>query len=124
MRMYDNGIYRDMTPEETAAATALATERETRPFNEGEALRFLLGRTLNGLEVEDSTALRLTEFYPVWEPGREYPAGFLARYAGALWRSLLGHTSDEASFPRMPGLSRSVLLWEQVAGQSEFKIQN
>ena len=46
------------------------------------------------LEVDDNTALRMTEFYPEWTSGMDYSAGYKVQRGGKLWRCLQAHTSQ------------------------------
>ena len=70
MKIYENGIYRDMTAEEIdaiqdAAAQAEAEEKH-RPLTEDEVAAMLVRQQINTLTVDDQTALRMLEFYPEW----------------------------------------------------------
>ena len=70
MKIYENGIYRDMTAEEIdaiqdAAAQAEAEEKH-RPLTEDEVAAMLVRHQINTLTVDDQTALRMVEFYPEW----------------------------------------------------------
>lgn len=70
MRIYDNGICRDMTTEElaamqTEAARAEAKER-TRPLTESEITTMLIKKQINTLTVDDQTALRMRRYYPTF----------------------------------------------------------
>lgn len=113
MKKIVNGIVYDMTQEEIAeanrrAAIAQALEN-ARPLTESEALRLLLRQQLNGLPVDDHTALRLVGFYPEWAVGTVCEAGFKVQHCGKLWRAIQAHTAQDGWQPeRAPG------LWEQV----------
>ena len=70
MKIYENGIYRDMTAEEIdaiqdAAAQAEAEEKR-RPLSSPEVQEMLVRQQINTLMVDDQTALRMLEFYPEW----------------------------------------------------------
>lgn len=70
MRMFDGKAYRDMTAEEVVAMEAEqaayeAAER-TRPLTAEEVTALLIKQQINTLEVDDTTALRMVEFYPEW----------------------------------------------------------
>jgi hypothetical protein len=82
----ENGIVRDMTPEEIAemqkqSAIAEAQEK-TRPLTEAEVSRMLITQQINTLTVDDNTALRMKGFYPEWSVDTAYtkeagrPVGF------------------------------------------------
>ena len=98
MKKYMNGEYIEMTAEETAAMEAEAARYEsaerTRPLTMEEVSRMIITRQINGLTVDDSTALRMREFYPAWEAGIAYTAGFKVQHGGKLWRCLQAHTGQ------------------------------
>lgn len=92
MRIYENGIYREMTIEELTAmqaetARAEATERH-RPLTESEVLTMLLKHQVNTMEVDDQTAFRMKEFYPEWADliGKTVEAGFKFTHNGLLYK--------------------------------------
>ena len=98
MRIYDNGIYRDLTPEEIAQALrqeALDRIREkSRPLTESEVVSMLLAQKVQEIEVDDSTALRMMSFYPEWEPGKVYAVGNKLTRNGKLYKVIQGHTAQ------------------------------
>ena len=98
MKKYVNGKYVELTAEEIAAmekehARAEAYER-TRPLTEAEVSRMLITEQINTLTVDDNTALRMREFYPMWESGKAYSAGFKVQYGGLLYKVTTAHTSQ------------------------------
>lgn len=113
MRIYENGIYREMTIEELTAmqaetARAEAAERH-RPMTESEVLSLLLKQQINTLEVNDQTACRMKEFYPAWAAGVSYAAGYKVQHNVRLWRCLQAHTSQAGWEPEnVPA------LWEEI----------
>lgn len=113
MRVYDNGIYRDATAEELAAiqqsqATFEAAER-TRPMTETEVSRLLIAHQINGLTVDDNTALRMAEFYPEWAADTAYTVGYKVRKDGKLWRVLQAHTAQVGWEPE-----NAASLWTEI----------
>ena len=70
MKIYKNGIYRDMTTEEIAAmheAQAQAeAEEKRRPLSSSEVQEMLVRQQINTLAVDDQMALRMAAFYPEW----------------------------------------------------------
>lgn len=98
MRIFDGKVYRDMTPDEITAmqdeqAKAEAEEKH-RPLTESEVSRMLITAQINTIPVDDQTALRMREFYPEWESGKEYPAGYKVQYGGQLYKVITAHTSQ------------------------------
>lgn len=70
VKIYDNGIIREMTTAEITAmqdATARAeAEEKRRPLSSSEVQEMLVRQQINTLPVDDQTALRMLEFYPEW----------------------------------------------------------
>ena len=113
MRIYDNGIYRDATGSELSAmetdeAKAEAAERH-RPLTGDEVLSMVLKQQINALEVDDQTAYRMREFYPAWEAGVAYAAGYKVKDNDRLWRCLQAHTSQAGWEPE-----NTPALWEEI----------
>lgn len=98
MRIYENGTYRDMTPEEIAdmkaEARLAAIEQKRIPLTESEVLAMLIPMQINALEVDDNTALRMLEFFPGWAAGVAYTTGYKVQHGGKLWRCLQAHTAQ------------------------------
>ena len=88
MKIVENGIMRDMTAEEIAAMEAEAAKFEayerTRPLTAEEVTAMLIRQQINGLTVDDNTALRMREFYPEWAAGVDYTAGYKVQHGGRL----------------------------------------
>ena len=126
MKKYVDGQYIEMSDEEAvevenACRIAEALER-TRPLTESEVSRMVIAGQINTLSVDDNTALRMVEFYPVWETDTAYPAGCKVQYGDKLWRCLQDHTSQDGWEPESaPSLWAKVLIpdenvvpeWEQ-----------
>ena len=114
MRIYKDGIYRDMTPEEIAEAekqaNIAAIEESRRPMTEAEVNRLFITQQINTLSVDDNTALRMKDFYPEWAENTAYTEGFKVQHGGKLWRCLSAHTSNATWYPSTDTAS----LWEQI----------
>ena len=114
MRLYDGKYYRDMTVDEITSieskqASWEAYER-TRPLTIEEVSEMLIRQQINTLDVDDNTALRMTEFYPEWTNGQAYTAAYKVQYGGNLWRCMQAHTSQPGWEPSTATAS----LWEQI----------
>ena len=108
MRAYENGQYRDLTSEEIAAIEAEAAKFEayerTRPLTAEEVTTMLIRQQINTLEVDDTTALRMTEFYPQWKDliGTTVDkAGFKFTHNGQLYKTIPEQHSFQADW--VPG---------------------
>ena len=88
----------ELTAEEISALEAEQRKAEiaerTRPLTEAEVSRMLITEQINTLAVDDNTALRMREFYPMWESGKAYSAGFKLQYSGDLYKVTTAHTSQ------------------------------
>ena len=112
-KIYDNGIYREMTPEELAdmwdAAAQAEAEEKRRPLSFSEVQEMLVRQQINTLTVDDNTALRMVEFYPEWSAGQAYTAGYKAHRGGKLWRCLQAHTAQTGWEPE-----NAASLWTEI----------
>ena len=97
MKIYENGIYRDMTTEEIAAiedtAARAAAEEKRRPLSSSEVQEMLVRQQINTLTVDDQTALRMVAFYPEWADlaAEQYStdkAGFRFTHDGNLYKTI------------------------------------
>ena len=113
MIVYENGKYRELSADEVASI-----ERETRlseiserlrPYTLEEVLAVLIPQQINTLSVDDHTALRMKEFYPVWTAGTGYEQGFKVLRTGKLWRVRQAHTAQVGWEPE-----NVASLWEQI----------
>ena len=113
MKKYINGEIVDMTPEEIAereaAQAALEAAERSRPRAAEEVTALLIRQQINTLSVDDNTALRMREFYPVWETGQDYPVSFKVQYGGALYKVLQAHTSQDGWEPE-----NAPSLWTEI----------
>ena len=93
MRKNVNGISVEMTEEEIAAMQAEVQKEEaferTRPLTESEVSRMLIAQQINTLTVDDNTALRMKDFYPIFESiiRQTVKQGFKFTHGGKLWRT-------------------------------------
>lgn len=112
-RIFDGKTYRDMTAEEVAAIKTEAikaqmAERQRR-FTAEEVTALLIRHSVNTLEVDDNTALRMVDFYPEWAENTAYSVGYKVQRGGKLWRVVQAHTSQVGWEPE-----NTPSLWEQI----------
>ena len=111
--IYENGVYRELTAEEIAereaAQAAFEAAERSRPLTAEEVTALLIRQQINSLAVDDSIALRMREFYPVWETGQNYPEGFKVQRGGALYKVLQAHTSQDGWEPE-----NALSLWTEI----------
>lgn len=103
MKIYENGVIRDMTTEEIAAMQEAAAQAETeekhRPLTLPEVQEMMVRAQINTLPVDDQTALRMVAYYPEWTAGTAYAAGDRLVYNGDLYKVLQAHTSQDTWLP-------------------------
>ena len=113
MVIYINGKCRGMTSEEIAAMREEQEKAEAeecrRPLTESEVTAMLIRAQINTLDVDDSTALRMMDYYPAWESGKAYTVGYKVTYNGKLYRVGMAHTSQADWTP-----DTAVTLFERI----------
>ena len=112
-KIFDGNKYRNMTDEEITtmqdAQAAYETAERSRPLTMEEVSRMIITKQINGLTVDDNTALRMREFYPEWASDTDYTAGFKVRRGGKLWRCVQAHTSQAGWEPE-----NAASLWTEI----------
>lgn len=102
----------------------------TRNLTTEEVASMLIKQQINTLEVDDTTALRMVEFYPEWAAGVTYTAAYKVQRSGKLWRCLQNHTSQDGWEPESaPSLWAKVLIpdetvvpeWEQPDSTNPYR---
>ena len=84
-------------------------KRDMRPMSQAAVSEMLIRQQVNTLVVDDNTALRMRSFYPEWEIGKSYEAGYKVQYGGKLWRTIQPHTSQDGWQP-----DRAASLFTQI----------
>ena len=79
LKVCENGIVRDMTPEEIEALEQSQKDYEAqekrRQLTKDEVLGMFLAQNIQTLAVDDNTALRMIAFYPTWKELCDYDNG-------------------------------------------------
>ena len=100
MKICENGVIRDMTPEEIAAMEEAnarhEAEEKKRPLSADEVTAMLIAAQINTLTVDDATAYRMKDFYPAWKENETYTDGEKITCNGELYKVLQAHTSQAA----------------------------
>lgn len=103
MKICENGVIREMTPTEIAEMEEVRlryeAEEKHRPYTIGEVSEMLIRQQINTLSVDDAVAIRMKDFYPVWESEQPYTAGYKITYNGDLYKVLQAHTSQDSWLP-------------------------
>ena len=107
--IYENGVYRELTAEEIAereaAQAAFEAAERSRPLTAEEVTALLIRQQINSLTVDDSTALRMREFYPEWKDliGTTVDkAGFKFTHGGELYKTIPEQHTFQADW--VPGV--------------------
>ena len=108
-KIYDNGVYREMTVEERTAAKKeqlkYEHEQRTRPLTESEVTVMLITAQVNTLSVDDNTALRMKQFYPTFDSivGQTVKQGFKFTYGDKLYKVIQAELTIQPHYPPMTG---------------------
>lgn len=113
MKIYVNGVFRSLTPEEITAMNRAAREQllreRNRPLTSEEVMALLIPGVINTAQVDDNTALRMRSYYPQWQADTEYPVGHKVQSGDRLWRCRQAHRSITGWEPE-----NVASLWEEV----------
>ena len=129
MKIYDNGIYREMTAEEIAQMKAEAERAEAyerkRPLTEAEVTRMLITEQINTLTVDDQTALRMMEYYPTFKElcDKAYIAkdiGFKFKYGEKLYKTKQANYTFVSHYPPGVGTENLFERIDEIHDGSEF----
>ena len=108
-----NGKLIEMTEaeiaEEKQKIQLAKAEEKSLPLTAEEVTAMLIRQQINGLTVDDNTALRMSEFYPEWAAGVDYTSGYKAQRGGRLWRCVQAHTSQDGWEPE-----NAPALWTEI----------
>lgn len=97
---------------DTAIVRKWTVKRDMRPLSQNAVTNLLIAQQINTLTVDDNTALRMSAYYPAWEPDTEYrPVGYKVRHDKGLWKLRSEHTSLTGWEPGAVGTES---LWEQI----------
>ena len=109
MKIYENGIIRDMTAEEEAQynemAARAAAEAKRRPMSESEVMSMLIKEQINSITVDDQTALRMRQYYPTFAElvGQTVKQGTKFRADGSenadLYKTIQPELTIQAHYP-------------------------
>lgn len=113
-KIWINGETREMTADEIAAMESEAARYEaaerTRPLTAEEVTALLIRQQINSLSVDDSTALRMREFYPEWDDliGKTVDkAEYKFQHNGKLYKTIPANHTFQADW--VPGVGTESL---------------
>lgn len=113
-----------LTPEEEAELLKAAMAERKRPLSREEVLDKLfpglISERINGLEVDDTEALRMQEYYPEWSKDTDYtaqagrPVGWRVRRGDGLYKLRQEHRSQVGWEPE-----NTASLWELICEEHD-----
>lgn len=125
MKIYENGVIREMTAEEISAMEDMAARAEAeerhRELTIGEVQEMLVRQQINTLSVDDQTAYRMRAFYPEWADlaAEGYTAkdkGYKFVHDGDLYKTIQDNLTFASSW--VPGVGTES-LYERIDEQHD-----
>ena len=122
MRIYKNGIYRDMTPGEIATLQTEQRKAElsekSRPLTADEVNLLFLMQNINIVITDDATASRAVVFHPEMKyDGKLIPAKTRINWKGTLKRAAVDIWDTKENNP-----DNAPTLWEDISYKDGFRI--
>ena len=128
MRVYDGGIYRDMTAEELAQMEQARIDDEitaaSRPLTDSEILRIDMRKRVNGLGIDNQTTGRMLDCFPTrgeyCGEGELIAAGVRIRDDednSVIWRANVDLWNTEENSPE-----NAPTLWDRIAYHDGIRI--
>lgn len=108
MRVYDNGAYRDATPEEIAAWEAAASQPAPPPGPQEQVMTLARTMAAAATGLTDAVALSIPDLLPAWEEllsaGNQVAAGVCLTHKGQTYRVVQAVTPIESQPPGGEGM--------------------
>lgn len=118
MKVWENGIIRDMTAEEMAAMHKAVLAEKSRHLTADEVNRLFIAQNINTVITDDATASRAVEFHPEMKyDGSLIPAKTRINWKGTLKRSAVDIWDTESNNP-----DNAPTLWEDISYKDGFRI--
>lgn len=128
MRVYENGVYRDATPEELVKMEAeerrYKLEESSRPLTDSEILRLDMRQRVNSLTIDNATAGRMIDCFPTMKEVCAEGALIKAltrirddNDASVIWRNNVDVWNTEANSP-----ANAPTLWDRIAYHDGIRI--
>ena len=118
MKVYENGMIRDMTAEELAENRRYELMERSRPLTESEVSRLFIMQNINTVITDDATASRAVEFHPEMQyNGKLIPAKTRINWKGRLKRAAVDLWDTKENDP-----DNAPTLWEDIAYRDGFRI--
>ena len=108
MRVYDNGTYRDATPEEIAAWEAAVSQPAPPPGPQEQVMTLARTMAAAATGLTDAVALSIPDLLPAWAEllaaGKEVAAGVCLTHKGQCYRVVQSVTPIESQPPGGEGM--------------------
>lgn len=122
MKIFENGICRDMTSEEVNALQAeqrkAALTEKSKPLTAEEVNRLFIAQNIQTIITDDATASRAVEFHPEMKyDGSLIPSKTRINWNGKLKRAAVDVWDTESNNP-----DNAPTLWEDIAYRDGFRI--
>lgn len=118
MKIWENGIIRDMTAEEMAAMHKAVLAEKSRPLTESEISRLFITQNIQTIITDDATASRAVEFHPEMKyDGSLIAAGTRIKWNGKLKRASVDIWDTPENNP-----DNAPTIWEDIAYRDGFRI--
>ena len=108
MRVYDNGYYRDATPEEIEAWEAAASQPAPPPGPQEQVMTLARTMAAAATGLTDAVALSIPDLLPAWEEllaaGNQVAAGVCLTHKGQTYRVVQAVTPMESQPPGGEGM--------------------
>jgi hypothetical protein len=118
MKIWENGIVRDMTSEEMAQIHRTEMLEKSRPLTADEVNRLFIMQNINTVITDDATASRAVDFHPEMQyNGSLIPAKTRINWNGKLKRSAVDIWDREENNP-----DNAPTLWEDISYKDGFRV--
>ena len=118
MKIYENGMIRDMTAEELAENRRYEQKEKTRPLTESEISRLFIMQNINAVITDDATASRAVEFHPEMQYNSSLiNAGTRIRWGKGLKRAAVDIWDTKENNP-----DNAPTLWEDISYKDGIRI--
>lgn len=117
-KICENGITRDMTPEEVSAARKAELAEKSRPLTEIEISRLFITQNIQTIITDDATASRAVEFHP----GMKYDGSLITAGTRINWHGTLKRAAVDIWDTKENNPDNAPTLWEDIAYRDGFRV--
>jgi hypothetical protein len=118
MRIWENGVIREMTDDERAQMHQAELLEKSRPLSTEEVSRLFITQNINTVITDDATASRAVEFHPEMKyDGSLIPAKTRINWKGKLKRAAVDLWDTNENNP-----DNAPALWEDISYKDGIRI--